>query len=378
MSTAPGTEVFRRRLTESLDRDGCFRAEWLRLVFGRVPREKFAPHTVWRWSDGGWRPLNRREDPEGWAELVYRPGAALITQIDDGAPVADGAGIGATSSMSSADVVLNMLAALDLRPGHSVLEIGSGTGYNAALLCERVGAERVVTVEIDPLLAELAAERLASAGHRPLVVCGDGEVGHQDRAPYDRLIATASVRRVPPAWLRQVAPGGVLVIPWYPCADGFGLIRLRMGDDGTARGRFQGRESFMPVRGQRMTHPDIGSLWEATWKDSEKIEGDAGLLDLGSAHALFALAVRAPGFSARIQGDGVLLLSGDDTSWLWVRRDACRRYGPRDLVAEAARFLAWWRERGRPRTEEFGMTVTPDEQRVWLRDPGRVLLRPAG
>ncbi|CAL9450504.1 Protein-L-isoaspartate O-methyltransferase [Streptomyces sp. enrichment culture] len=378
MITSPDTEVFRRRLTESLDRDGYFRAEWLRLVFGRVPREKFAPHTVWRWSDGGWRPLHRREDPEGWAELVYHPGGALITQIDDGAPVADGARIGATSSMSSADVVLNMLAALDLRPGHSVLEIGSGTGYNAALLCERVGAERVVTVEIDPLLAELAAKRLAAAGHRPLVVCGDGEMGHPERAPYDRLIATASVRRVPPAWLRQVVPGGVLVIPWYPGANGFGLIRLRMGDDGTARGRFQGRESFMPVRGQRMTPPDIGSLWEATWEDSEEIEGDAGLLDLGSAHARFALGVRSPGFSAQLQGDGVLLLSGDDASWLWVGRDACRRYGPRDLVAEAARFLAWWRERGCPRTEEFGMTVTPDEQRVWLRDASRVLLRSAG
>ncbi|MFC9067120.1 methyltransferase domain-containing protein [Streptomyces harbinensis] len=377
MIAATHLDTLRGRLTESLAEAGHFREEWLRLAFGRIPREKFAPETVWRWSEGGWRALNRREDPGGWAELVYHPTGALVTQIDDGSPAADGAGIGATSSMSSAEVVLSMLSVLDLRPGHSVLEIGSGTGYNAALLCERLGAERVVTVEIDPLLAELATQRLASAGHRPLVVCGDGEAGYPDRAPYDRLIATASVRRVPPAWLRQVRPGGVMVIPWYPNPAGFGLIRLRMSEDGTARGRFQGRASFMPVRGQRTVNPRVTALWDATWDEADRIDGDAGLLELGRADARFALGVRLPGFSAQVRGDGLLLLSDDDESWLWIKRDATYRHGPRDLVAEAGRFLGWWRAEGSPGAEEFGITVTGEEQLVWLRDEQRVLQRTA-
>ncbi|QKV70121.1 methyltransferase domain-containing protein [Streptomyces harbinensis] len=375
MIAPPATDALRRRLTESLDRDGRFPEEWLRLAFGRVTREKFAPDSVWHWSDGAWSPVNRRADPEGWAGLVYHPTAALITQVGDGAPAPHGPSAGPTSSMSSAEVVLAMLAALDLRPGHSVLEIGSGTGYNAALLCERVGAERVVTIEIDPLIAEHAGKRLGSAGHHPLVVCGDGEAGHPDRAPYDRLISTASVRRVPPAWLRQVVPGGLLVVPWHPNASGFGLMRLRMGDDGTARGRFRGWESFMPVRGQRLTRPDVVALWDATWEDSEEIAGDAGLLELSSAAARFALGARLPGVCVLAHADGLLLVSEEAGSWAWTKGEATYRHGPRDLVTEAGRFLAWWREQGTPGTEEFGITVTPDEQRVWLREERHVLQR---
>lgn len=374
--TSPDSDALRRRLIDSLAEGGYFRAEWLRLVFERVPRERFAPDTVWTWSDRRWRPLNRREDPERWAGLVYHATEPLITQVDDGGPAEDGTGSRATSSMSSAEVVLNMLASLDPQPGHSVLELGTGTGYNAALLCERVGAERVVTVEIDPVLTDLAGKRLKAAGYQPLVVCGNGEAGYPDRAPYDRLISTASVRRVPPAWLRQVKAGGEIVVPWLPNARGFGLIWLRMREDGSARGWFHGREAFMPVRGQRYGRTaDLGDVWDATYRDAEVTQGDSGLADLSSGDARFALGVLLPGVEAVAQADGWFLMTADQTSWASAVGDRLYRYGRRDLFAEAGRVLSWWRGQDRPTLYEFGITVTGEEQLVWLRDEKHILHR---
>jgi protein-L-isoaspartate O-methyltransferase len=92
-----------------------------------------------------------------------------------------------------------MFDALDLHPGHSVLGIGTGTGWNAALLCRRVGTRgRVVSIEVDPVIAEGARAALAAAGYSPLVITGDGADGYPDAAPYDRVLATAAVRDTVP------------------------------------------------------------------------------------------------------------------------------------------------------------------------------------
>jgi protein-L-isoaspartate O-methyltransferase len=96
-----------------------------------------------------------------------------------------------------------------------VLEIGTGTGWNAALLCKRVGKRgRVVSIEVDPLIAQAAWSALARAGYSPLVITADGVDGHPDGAPYDRVLATAAVREiVPRAWLGQTRPDGIIVTP---------------------------------------------------------------------------------------------------------------------------------------------------------------------
>lgn len=102
-----------------------------------------------------------------------------------------------SSSCSQPSLVVAMLDALDVREGHRVLEIGTGTGagWNAALLSERVGdSGHVVSIEVD---ADTAHGSLARAGYRPLVVTGDGAEGYQCDALYDRLICTASVRKIP-------------------------------------------------------------------------------------------------------------------------------------------------------------------------------------
>jgi len=108
-----------------------------------------------------------------------------------------------------------MLEQLGLEPGHKVLEIGAGTGYNAALMAHIVGKTgQVVTVDIDQESVDAAREHLAAAGFdRVQVVCANGGYGYADAAPYDRIILTVGARDIAPSWWEQTKPGGRLVLP---------------------------------------------------------------------------------------------------------------------------------------------------------------------
>jgi protein-L-isoaspartate(D-aspartate) O-methyltransferase len=124
----------------------------------------------------------------------------------------DGASL---SSASQPSIVAAMLEQLDLTTNHRVLEIGAGTGYNAALLRELVGPSgQVTTVEIDPQVADQARAALAATGYPDVhVVTGDGALGWTANAPYDRIIITAGAWDLPPAWWNQLTDGGRLVVP---------------------------------------------------------------------------------------------------------------------------------------------------------------------
>ncbi|MBO2464199.1 rRNA adenine N-6-methyltransferase family protein [Actinomadura violacea] len=228
----------------------------VRDAFEAVPRSLFVPEVIWfRREDGWFVPLRRQDDPDRWQEAC-RADDPIVTQVDEGR--AAGKGFWATSSSSTPSLMARMLEALQLGPGMRVLEIGTGTGFNAALLAYIAGTQNVTSIEIDVGLATRAREALARAGRPVRVVAGDGLRGHPQGAPYDRLIATAAVREVPYAWVEQVRPGGLIVTPWtltiHPEAP-FGV--LRVGDDGTAEGRFVGPSGFMSVRGQRGSQQEV-------------------------------------------------------------------------------------------------------------------------
>ena len=144
--------------------------------------------------------------PELPAELAYRNEAIVTRRGADGQP---------TSSSSQPTIMAYMLDQLHVGPGQRVLEIGAGTGYNAALLQQLVGAGgRVVTVDLDGDVARQAAAHLAAAGYPEVtVVQADGAAGYPAGAPYDRIIATVGVSDLAPAWLDQLAPGGRIVVP---------------------------------------------------------------------------------------------------------------------------------------------------------------------
>jgi protein-L-isoaspartate(D-aspartate) O-methyltransferase len=147
---------------------------------------------------------------------LFVPGVAVEEAYQDEAIVTkrDGDGLPISSS-SQPTIMALMLDQLGVAPGHRVLEIGAGTGYNAALLAHLVGPSGgVVSIDIDPQVTEGAMARLAHAGYPQVqVVCGDGAHGHATVAPYDRIIATVGVWDLAPAWLHQLAPGGRIVVP---------------------------------------------------------------------------------------------------------------------------------------------------------------------
>ena len=131
---------------------------------------------------------------------------AVVTRYRDGVPV---------SSASQPAIVALMLEQLRPPAGGSILEIGAGTGYNAALLSTLVGPSgRVVTVDIDPEVADEARSHLSEAGVTNVeVICGDGALGGPGNAPYDGIIVTAGASDLAPAWAGQLAAHGRLVVP---------------------------------------------------------------------------------------------------------------------------------------------------------------------
>ena len=120
-----------------------------------------------------------------------------------------------TSSSSQPTMMALMLHQLQLNPGDNVLEIGTATGYNAALMRHLVGKKGYVTsIELDKDLAEQAKNNLMQANiHDVLVINADGSIGYDPRAAYDKILVTASVWDIPPAWITQLKPKGRLVLP---------------------------------------------------------------------------------------------------------------------------------------------------------------------
>jgi protein-L-isoaspartate(D-aspartate) O-methyltransferase len=153
--------------------------------------------------------------------------------------------IGFDVTISQPYIVALMAQALRLRPTDRVLEVGTGSGYAAAVLAEL--ASHVTTIEcIDPL-AELARDRLAGYGDRVQVVTGDGSLGYPANAPYDAITVAAAAPAVPPPLLDQLASGGRLVIPVGRGAED--LIRITRTADGDVRDVIT-QVRFVPLTGR--------------------------------------------------------------------------------------------------------------------------------
>jgi protein-L-isoaspartate O-methyltransferase len=190
----------RAAMVGELDAAGAFPDSRWRTAFGAVPRHVLVPEHEQPGGQVG-------ADPDQGPNAVYSD-ETLITQ-----PGPSGA---VTSSGTMPSLIAAMLAALDVHEGDRVLQVATGTGYTAALLCARLGSDQVTSIEVDPELAELAGTRLRACGYTPTLTVGDGRGGCPERAPYDRLVATFSLPRVPSAWTEQVRPGGIIVAPSSP------------------------------------------------------------------------------------------------------------------------------------------------------------------
>jgi len=154
--------------------------------------------------------------------------------------------IGHGQTISQPFIVALMTDLLDLKAGDKVLEIGTGSGYQAAVLGEL--AREVYTIEIVAPLAKEASARLAALGyHNVTVRSGDGYLGWPEQAPFDAIMVTAGALEVPPALVQQLKPGGKLVIPVGPQWSGQELLVIEKGAGGSTRTRKVLAVRFVPL-----------------------------------------------------------------------------------------------------------------------------------
>ncbi|MFI5620453.1 methyltransferase domain-containing protein [Streptomyces sp. NPDC051567] len=357
---------------------GLLREGWIASAFDTVDREAFVPSALWlptRDTEGLWEFVDRDVDAEGWGRAVWNPHQSVVTQMNDGRTAPEGPAAGTfTSSVSAPEIVLRKLHHLGLQENHRVLEIGTGSGYNTALLCERVTPGRVTSVEVDAELAVRAADNLESAGYAPELVHGDGLLGAPGKAPFDRIISTAAVRRIPRAWITQTARGGTILTPFGTAYSNAGLLDLRV-DDGIAHGRFAGESSFMWVRSERPT-VDLRVPEESLTRPSpiapEQVLGGGHLQD-------FAIGLQVPDVSYSHRGEGeerkVQFVDEAGTSATivsyadWWAAEAVRSWGPRDLWAEVTAAWTWYEEQDRPHLTRFGITADARGRQFWLDGP---------
>ena len=152
-------------------------------------------------------------DPRLLAAMAKVPREAFIAEEDAGDAYGDHPlPIGAGQTVSQPYIVAAMVAALDLRPTDRVLEVGTGTGYEAAILGEL--AAEVWTIERHEELAMKAREILARLGYANVqVVVGDGSTGLPQHAPFDKILVAAAAPKIPESLVAQLADGGRLVVP---------------------------------------------------------------------------------------------------------------------------------------------------------------------
>jgi methyltransferase of ATP-grasp peptide maturase system len=372
-------------LVEHLVEAGALRSERWRHAFQHVPRHAFIPRLFLdRYSDGRFIPLdgNRPDHRSEWLAAVYSDDT-LITQIDGDdqawkTVMAEGSVRGLpTSSSSQPSLMAMMLEALDVENGQRVLEIGTGTGYNAALMCEALGSGHVASVDIDAGLVESAKERLAGLGYTPALAVADGADGFADGAPYDRIMATCSLPGIPSAWIAQTRPGGRILVNLDRPLGGGALVLLAATDKAHATGRFLPfHGGFMPTRSYAT--PSALDLFKATdQRDGATRETGITIDVLDGPFSMFA-ALRV--LARRL---GVLPGDGPEQGWLLAPDGswACQTVTPDHVpvVTQAGPVKLWdlfeaahaeWCALGQPPREAFGLTVMRGRQCMWFESPG--------
>ncbi|MGH3985678.1 MAG: methyltransferase domain-containing protein [Pseudonocardiaceae bacterium] len=376
-------EDLRATLVGQLTRGGFLTDLAWRDGFATVHREVFVPYFFLPCRGRpGWR---LAEADQEWLHGVYVDDA-LVTQLngDDDAALAARRGQTVegrpTSSSSAPGLMAAMLHSLDVAEGMTVLEVGTGSGYNAALLAARLGDDAVTSIELDPALTQRARIALATAGHCPAVVTGDGAAGYPPNARYDRVIATVAFSRVPPAHLEQTHPGALILIPLSFAGRGGLMALLRRDEAGGASGAFLAQYGgFMAVRS--VPEPATPKIRPHLLDTAHPTEvPPAALTDAHPAAFYLSLCCPCPyktlGFTPDDNSTGLqtwgqgadgstfALTTIDDTTHVAAE-------GPLWGVLETA--YAQWRALGQPDRDRFSVTARQERQWVWLDHPDHVI-----
>ena len=300
MSDDASLAELRERLVAEVLATSGIRDERIAAALRDVPRHLFLPHLP--------------------PEEAYLDDAIVTKRDAEGQPI---------SSSSQPAIMAIMLDQLDLAPGQRVLEIGAGTGYNAALIRHIVGPSgAVVSVDIEADLVDRAREHLASAGCPDVaVVAADGADGYPPGAPYDRVIATVGVSDLAPAWLHQAGPDARIVVPLDVRGSQLAVAFGRAVPSPVGRAGHWVSRSVMPCGFMRMRgslagpervvvlQPGLSLMLPdgLTLADGQAVDGAAQAAFLDGPSTEFATGVRASSLQV-LWGLGLWLATSDRRS----------------------------------------------------------------
>ena len=374
-------------LVEGLVASGALLSESVERAFRRVRRHRFLEHwyrleatrlqAVWR------RVEFDREDPDEESLAKIYSDCSLVTRVNGYLP---------TASSSQPSLVSRMLELLGIAPGMRVLEIGTGTGYNAALLAEVIGDPAAVyTIEFQQDVANKARDVLAQEGYGGVhVLTADAVLGFPEGAPFARIEATVGCSDLSPHWLDQLAPNGLMIIPLqhghlHP------LVQVVAGDKHPTRpiGRAVGHSAFMPIQGS-MTWANpwqsylIGGLPSGpAWQRELPIslptsEGAADPLD-DETHRAFYFYLTLSSRELWRTNEGYGLADPEGRATAVVTNDGLavhHREGGKTcaehLCDRLEDLLHCWERLGRPTPEAYEMEFVPKKEIPSLgAEPGR-------
>lgn len=365
------------RLADQLQASGDLRTPAWHAAIAQTPRHVLVP-TVYEPQQSHGSIANTRLNTAEHLELVYSTSTLVTAVVPNkyGSPVP-------VSSSTKPDLMVRMLETLDIGDGQRILEIGTGTGYNAALLTHRLGDDNVFSVDIDPELVNTARRRLARIGRHPYLAVRDGAAGWPQHAPYHRIICTCAVRRIPAAWYDQLTPGGQLLVDFKP--QGGNLVLLEKKAD-RLEGRFTAQYAAFMVMRQHDNHDDRPSpQWQpelpldrqrTTIMPAEPSGVVRFLRSVMSSTRLrhgytFDEQTRQPTAVRLAAADGSCCeveLTPDSFGTRIVREG-----GPTPLWPEIERAYQQWHDWGEPGWDRVGITVSPEAWTLWVDEPHNII-----
>ena len=353
------------KLVDLLKRQGRIRSDRVEEAFRRVERHRFI-ETVYEFETST-TVQARHFDPENPTEEqlddIYQ-NRALVTRVSNNRP---------TSSSSEPGVVAEMLELIDAGPGLKVLEIGAGTGYNAAFLADLVKDPRlVVSIDVQEDVVAQTSRLSENAGYGDVkLIAGDGAEGAPDQAPFDRIVATIGCPDISPAWGAQLRPSGTILIPlqhagWYP------LTRV-WAKNVALKGRGVGGSGFMLIQGLLASEglwPHSHSIDLAPAKESKELPLFEGFNDenwsadspifnffyfVGLEDRRAFWTHKAPGFGLVDERLGTVIVNLQSKS---VFLD-----GDQQLYSRLNRIYDKWCSHGRPLASDFQLEFVPVDDR---------------
>jgi len=336
-----------------------------------------------------------------------------IAYSDEAVPVKYDLNGAVLSSVSQPSMIAAMLAQLELRPGDNVLEIGAGAGYSAALMQHIVGPSGLVTtLELDNDMVHQATENLhrAGMGNRVKLVQADGTMGYAPRASYDRIVVTASIWDVSPAWEEQLKPKGILVAPIWAdglqfsasferAADGSlfstsnipcGFVTLRGAGAGPRRNKRFGATplTFVSNDAEVIDAASLGALMTSDAEEDylatryRSVDYWNGLMPYlmlnkpaGTIFGLYSLLGDARAFG--IEGHGFALIAPG--SACFVPDDGAGKafcFGGSDAFVAVEEAASAWEAVGQPQVDRLRIKLVPNDAPVPLPENTHVYERP--